>query len=414
MKKELLKLQARNREINDRLTAMYVKAENEKREFNDEENREERELKRELEQNHREIMNSCDAAAIGALREQQDKSAQLREFFKAVKEKRENATTILANPVTTGTDQNTTGNLTAGNMIPLNIKDLIDTKVEGLELPADLTMLTGVVGDEVWPYSIDDAEVRVAGEVDTIAEQGLNFANVKALSERVACAIAISNKAIDNAYFDLYSFVLYKIQKAVAILKAKRVYSHAQFNDNLKSPFAQVDVEEVTLDENIGQTLAEKAAEIYDKGFEGIPYFTMDKVMETKLQFTKLLSGLTSDRTVVQDGKCVGYPMTISGHINGHLNAGGQYEREAGVHYIGIGHYRYLAFEQHGEVRLTVDSQSAAVSARNSTVVTLNMELSLTELSKLVNGGDNNNPHKPQAFKLLKVVAPVSSNEIGG
>ena len=41
------------------------------------------------------------------------------------------------------------------------------------------------------------------------------------------------------------------------------------------------------------------------------------------------------------------------------------------------------------------------------------MELSLTELSKLVNGGDNNNPHTPQAFKLLKVVAPVSSNEIG-
>jgi hypothetical protein len=130
------------------------------------------------------------------------------------------------------------------------------------------------------------------------------------------------------------------------------------------------------------------------------------------LQFTKLLSGLTSDRTVVQDGKCVGYPMTISGHINGHLKADGTYEREAGVHYIGIGHYRYLAFEQHGEVRLTVDSQSAAVSARNSTVVTLNMELSLTELSKLVNGGDNNNPHKPQAFKLLKVVAPVSSSEI--
>ena len=76
-------------------------------------------------------MNSCDAAAIGALREQQDKSAQLREFFKAVKEKRENATTILNSPVTTGTDQNANGNLEAGKMIPLNIKELIDTKVEG-------------------------------------------------------------------------------------------------------------------------------------------------------------------------------------------------------------------------------------------------------------------------------------------
>ena len=410
MKKELLKLQARNREINDRLTAMYVKAENEKREFNDEENREERELKRELEQNHREIMNSCDAAAIGALREQQDKSAQLREFFKAVKEKRENATTILNSPTTgTGQEVNTTGNLEAGKMIPLNIKELIDTKVEGLELPADLTMLTGVVGDEVWPYSIDDAEVRVAGEVDTIAEQGLNFANVKALSERVACAIAISNKAIDNAYFDLYSFVLYKIQKAVAILKAKRVYSHAQFNDNLKSPFAQVDVEEVTLDENIGQTLAEKAAEIYDKGFEGIPYFTMDKVMETKLQFTKLLSGLTSDRTVVQDGKCVGYPMTISGHINGHLNAGGQYEREAGVHYIGIGHFGYLAEQQHGEFRFNIDGTSQANFDRGTVAIGMTTDYSLTELSGKVNGGNGT----PQAFKLIKLIDPVSSAVIG-
>ena len=410
MKKELLKLQSRNREINDRLGEMYSKAESEKREFTAEEAMEEKSLKRELEQNHREIMLSNDAAAIGQLREQKNKSAQLREFFKAVKEKRENATTILNNPVTTGGDQNIDGNLEAGSMIPLNIKELIDTKVEGLELPADLVMLTGVVGDEVWPYSIDDAEVRVAGEVDTIAEQGLNFANIKAISERVAVAIAISNKAIDNSYFDLYSFVIYKIRKAVAIMKAKRVYSHAEFDDHLVSPFSKVDVEEVTYDENFGQTLAEKAAEMYDKGFEGIPYFTMDKVMETKLQFTKAIPNSAGDKTVVMDGKVVGYPYTVSGHINGHLNGGGNYEKEAGVHYIGIGHYGYLAFEQHGDVRLTVDSTSAAVSARNSTVCTLNMELSLTELSGKVNGGNG----KPQAFKLLKVVFPASSNVIGG
>ena len=407
MKKELLKLQSRNREINDRLGEIYSKLESEKREANEEEAREVTKLNRELEANHREIMLSNDESAIGALREQKDKSQMLRDFFKKVKSREAEATTILNNPAS----GNENGNLEAGSMIPLNIKELIDTKVEGLELPADLVMLTGVQGDEVWPYSIDDAEVRVAGEVETIAEQGLNFANIKAISERVAVAIAISNKAIDNAYFDLYSFVLYKIQKAVAILKAKRVYSHANFSDHLKSPFASVDVEEVTLDENIGQTLATKAAEMYDKGFEGIPYFTMDKVMETKLQFTKALPNSAGEKTVVQDGKVVGYPYTVSGHINGHLNGGGHYEKEAGVHYIGIGHYGYLAFEQHGQVRLTVDSQSAAVSARNSTVCTLNMELSLTELSSKVNGNTNG---KPQAFKLLKVVAPVSSSEIGG
>ena len=409
MKKELLKLQSRNREINDRLGEMYTKAENEKREFNVEEAMEEKSLKRELEQNHREIMLSNDAAAIGALREQKDKSAQLREFFKKVRTREVEATTILNNPTADGTT-NVTGNIEAGGMVPLSIKELIDTKVEGLELPADLTMLTGVKGDEVWPYSTDDAEVRVAGEVDTIAEQGLNFANVKAISERVSVAIAISNKAIDNAYFDLYGFVLYKIQKAVAILKAKRVYSHANWSDHLRSPFADVTVEEVTLDENIGQTLAEKAAEMYDLGFEGIPYFTMDKVMETKLQFTKAIPGQCGDKTVVMDGKCVGYPMTVSGHINGYLD--GTTYKKSTDHYIGIGHWEYLALQQHGEVRLTADSMSAAVAARNSTVVTLNTEFSMTELSKLVNGGDSNNPHKPQAFKLLKVVEVSNGDNI--
>ena len=404
MKKELLKLQSRNREINDRLGEMYSKAETEKREFTAEELSEEKALKRELEANHREIMISGDAAAIGALREQQDKSAQLREYFKKVQTRDADATTILMNP----TANNTSGNIAASGAVPLTIKELIDTKVEGLELPADLKLLTGVQGDEVWPYSIDDAEVRVEGEVDTATEQKLNFANVKAISQRVACAIAVSNKAIDNAAFDLYGFVLYKIQKAVAILYAKRVYSHADWQDQLRSPFCDVDVEEITLDENIGKTLATKAAEMYDLGFEGIPYFTMDKVMETALQFTKALPNSAGEKTVVMDGKVVGYPYTVSGHINGHLN-GSVYEKEAGVHYIGIGHYDYLAFEQHGQVRLTVDSQSAAVSARNSTVVTLNMELSLTELSSKVNGRNG----KPQAFKLLKVNMPVSSAQIG-
>ena len=401
-KEELLKLQARNREIQATLGQMYDKAGNEKREFTPEEVKEEKALKREIEENHREIMLSGDEAAIAALREQQDKSKMLREHFAKVNRREADATTILLNP----TSNNTQGNIAASGAVPLSIKELIDTKVEGLELPADLTLLTGVVGDEVWPYSINDAEVRVEGEVDTTAEQNLNFANVKAISQRVSVAIAISNKAIDNAAFDLYSFVLYKIQKAVAILYAKRVYSHANWSDNLRSPFCDVQVEEITLDENIGQTLAEKAAEMYDKGFEGVPYFTMDKVMETKLQFTKALPNSAGERTVVEDGKVVGYPYTVSGHINGHLDGEGHYEREAGVHYIGIGHYDYLAFEQHGQVRLTVDSQSAAVSARNSTVCTLNMELSLTELSSKVNG---NKSGKPQAFKLLKVV-PASES----
>ena len=44
----------------------------------------------------------------------------------------------------------------------------------------------------------------------------------------------------------------------------------------------------------------------------------------------------------------------------------------------------------------------------------MGLDYSLVELSKLVNGGDTNNPHKPQAFVLIKLVPAASSNEIGG
>jgi hypothetical protein len=53
------------------------------------------------------------------------------------------------------------------------------------------------------------------------------------------------------------------------------------------------------------------------------------------------------------------------------------------------------------------------VAKVNKTVIVFSTEISITELSKLVNGGDNNNPHKPQAFALFKVIEPASSNEIG-
>ena len=61
-----------------------------------------------------------------------------------------------------------------------------------------------------------------------------------------------------------------------------------------------------------------------------------------------------------------------------------------------------LAYEQHGTVRFTADAQSAEVMKRNSTVLVLNTESSLSELSSKING---NTSGKPQAFKLPKVVA---------
>jgi hypothetical protein len=68
------------------------------------------------------------------LKEREDLGAKLRETIKKCSQQRENATTVLANKVTgdAGGDNNTYANLEAGGLIPVTIKEIIDTKVAGI------------------------------------------------------------------------------------------------------------------------------------------------------------------------------------------------------------------------------------------------------------------------------------------
>lgn len=419
MEKTKAEIQKRHQDILVELDQMEELAQRENRAFTEEETRKYDSLMREDNRLHIEIQGMLDEKQLAQFREIKSKNQQLRELLKKCKDNREtfsedlqvrdtanNSTTVLKDGITTGTYQNATANLEASGAVPLTIRELIDTKVAGLELPDDLRLLTGVIGNEIWPYAIDDVEFTVAGEVEPIGEQAINFAKLNASPERVAAAVAVSNRAIDNAAFDLLGFVTYKFRKGLAKFNALHIYSHCNFSNALKSPFAKVDVEEIALDENIGKNIAKKVAEMWDKGFEGEPEMVMDKTIETELMFTKAIPGQCGDRTVIDDGRCVGYRYKVSPYINYALDGGTP--KADGNHYIGIGHWGYLAYQQHGTVRFTVDSVSAEVSKRNSTVLVLNTEYSLSELSEKVNGNTSN---KPQAFKLLKVVDAISSGD---
>ena len=339
-----------------------------------------------------------DAQLQKEIRENSDRNVMLREYIQGVKEKRTNNTVTLAPKSTPdGTSIKESG------AVALTIKDLIDTKVEGINLPANLNMLTGVVGDVLWPLSVDDAVASVAGEVSQIDEQALAFANQKASSERVAVAIAVSNKAIDNADFDLIGFVSYKIRKAIAIMLAKRVYSHAAWEDTFKGPFSLVTPGTITKGTGFAKALAMAVASIADQGFEGEPTIVIDKVTEAELKYTPANNFNGNTDAVIKDGKLAGYNYVTSGHINGKLNGEGEYVSEAPTkRFIGIGYFEYLALQQHGEVRFGIDNASAAVQGRNSTVFTLNTDMSMTELSQKINGAGA----APKAFALFEIVAP--------
>ena len=417
MGKTKAEIQKRHQEILVELDKIDELAQRENRPFTKEEDEKYNSLLREDNRLHAEIQGMLDEHELSQMREQKANSEKLRELFKKCREDKvafsedmhdreaANGTTILLNPAS----GNTKGNIEASGAIPMTIHELIDTKVPGLELPGDLKILTGVIGNEVWPYAIDDVEFTVAGEVEPIGEQKINFDKLNASPVHVAAALAISNNAIDNAAFDLYSFAQYKMTKGLAKFKALYAYSHCQFDHALKPVFSLVDVEEITLDENFGKNLALEIADMWDKGFEGDPWLTFDKTIETEMMFQRRLPGQIGDRTVIEGGKCLGHSYTISPYINYALDGNGVPAPD-GYHYIGIGHWGYCAFQQHGTFRATVDATSAEVSKRNTTVLTINTNFSISELSKLVNGNTSN---KPQAFKLLKVVQPVSSAVIG-
>ena len=418
MAKTKSEIQKRHQDILVELDQLEELAQRENRAFTEDEARKYDALMREDNRLHIEIQGMLDANQLAQFRELKTKNQQFRELLKKCVENREsyaedlqvrdtanNSTTVLKDKIASGTYQNANANIEASGAVPLTIHELIDTKVAGLELPDDLRLLTGVIGNEIWPYSIDDVQFTVAGEVEPIGEQAINFAKLSANPERVSAAVAVSNRAIDNAAFDLLGFVTYKFRKGLAKFNALHIYSHCEFDNHLKSPFALVDVEEITLDENIGKNIARKVAAMWDLGFEGEPELVMDKAVETELMFRKAVPGQCGDRTVIEDGRCVGYRYKVSPYINYALD--GATPKTDGNHYIGIGHWGYLAFEQHGTVRFTVDSQSAEVAKRNSTVLVLNTEYSLTELSQKVNGANG-----VQAFKLLKVVDPLSNSDI--
>ena len=355
-------------------------------------------------------------AELAAIKSREDKGKELREMIADcfTHKRAANATTILANAITEGGDQNTTANLEAGKLIPVQIQPIIDTKVPGIELPDDLKMLTGVTGTQVIPYSINDVKFTVEGEVTKVAEQALNFANITTSPKRVCASVPVSRRAVAQAAFDIIGFLTFKFTKGWAMFRALHVYAHGEYRDVI-GPFATVTVEELTLDENIGKNLAKKIADMYDLGFEGDPEIIMDKATEVDLKFTKLIPGTTdSNRTVVQDGQCVGYRYKVSPYIDYAIDEHGIGTKDQTYRYIGIGHFGYLNEQVYADgIEFNVDGTSQENFDRNVIALGMGLDYSLVELSSKVNGGlaaPNNG--KPQAFKLIKLVEVSNGDNI--
>jgi HK97 family phage major capsid protein len=339
-----------------------------------------------------------------------DLNARIRELMMESRETK-STRTITLKPVASESETN---NIKASGAIELTIHELIPTLHEGLGLPQGVNIVTGVTGNEIWPVSIDDVELEEKGEIETLSEQNLNFANVTPTPNRVGLCVSVSNNAIDNAAFDLMAFVARKFDLAIRKYLAKKIYSQANWQRN-KGPFSGLTAGTITLGADAYKNILAKVAEFSDKGFyEGQVCISMDRVTEAELMATPKVPSAAAG-FVIENGLCAGYPYTVSHFVNTTLDSANNFVNTAD-RYIEIGYLEWFALQFHGDVRTIIDGGSAAVAKDNVTKMVMNLNISMTDLSTHINGGDPQSDghggytYPTQAFGLYKIVEPEPTN----
>ena len=393
-KKTFAELREQRMAANEKLGDLYSKAAN--RELNEEEKIQEINLTREIRQCEdamRALNLEAENGKITAEREKANKGAHLREILADLRQGRGEREITLA-PPTLGATQN----IEASGAINLTIHDIIPTLHEGLGLPIGLDVVTGVTGNEVWPVNTNDVEMEETGENTALNDQVLNFEKIVPVSRRIGLTVPVSNRAIDNAAFDLMAFVQRKFTVALKKYLAKKIYSQAQWTGN-KGPFSGATSTNIELGTDAYKNILKTVADFSDKGFfEGNVCIAMDRATEAELKATPKIAGAAGG-FVIENGKCAGYDYVVSHYVNTELDSNGKLVPTSDK-FIEVGYWEFFALQLHDVARLTVDATSQAVAKKNITAITLNLACSMTDLSTYINGANN----ESQAFGLFKVV----------
>lgn len=393
-KKTFAELREQRMAANEKLGDLYAKAAN--RELTDDEKIQEMNLSREIRQCEdamRALNLEAENSKITAEREKASKGAHFREILANLRQGKGDREITLAPPT-----ENATQNIEASGAVNLTIHDLIPTLHEGLGLPVGLNVVTGVTGNEVWPVSINDVEMEETGEVSTLNDQVLDFAKITPTARRIGLTVPVSNRAIDNAAFDLMAFVQAKFTIALKKYLAKKIYSQANWSGN-KGPFGGAIPTNIELGTDAYKNILKAVADFSDKGFfEGKVCIAMDRATEAELKATPKISGAAGG-FVIENGKCAGYDYVVSHFVNTELDSTGKLVPTSDK-FIEIGYWEFFALQLHDGIRLTIDATSQAVAKKNITAITMNLACSMTDLSTYINGANN----ASQAFGLYKIV----------
>jgi HK97 family phage major capsid protein len=290
-----------------------------------------------------------------------------------------------------------TNNITSSGAIPKVIKNLLGLLQNKLVYNrVGLQISTGVKGEIVWPVLAAGVTVTVEEEAAEVGDSTLNFSKIVAIPRRLAVATDITNEALEDASFDVQSVVVNNFNDTVAQFLNTALLRTTAVSDGLDGPFTQTGIETSNLSATptYAELIAMKGAVAGKNVPLYAPAFVMNSELYAKLEATPKAQG--QGGFIIENGKIDGDPVYVTEYIN--TKADGT--QETGKYRLEMGCWNYLAANQHGEVRFTIDPLTLASS--NETKFVLHTKWSLTNLALA------------DAFKIFKLIEPASSNEIGG
>lgn len=369
---------ARREQINIRLNEIDDAVNGAKREKNDAESIEYQYLQSEFAKLSREIAMNNDLVNVLNQTPKVEKSRNMI-FREALSEAKKQGKTefMLKREITTA-------NLEAGGLIPVTINDILPALELGLIYDKiGVAIETGVMGNLVWPV-MGDGDAEILGETEELADETINFDKINAIKTRVGVSFSVSNSAINDSNEDLVARIQKEAQQRYRRTINRVMFSHQNFTGNFHGPFAGAKAQDTFAGKvPTYKELLEMKGKVAESGVEMDGFcFVMSETMKAVLEATPVDAG--SGRMIIENGKIGGYPVYTTSYINF-----GSDKQKANVEYVGAGVWSYLALNQYGDVRLTVDYTSEA--RKDKVVITLNSEWSMTTL-------------RSEAFALYKTV----------
>ena len=264
-----------------------------------------------------------------------------------------------------------------GPITPISIREIIkELEPASIIGQLGLHIQSGIQGQ--WNYPVvGGGSADWAGENEEVAYTKINLDKIAPSPHRLPCRIAISNRAIWQSAGAIRTLIIARMRELVVNrLNATMMSLTAPANDNTpKGPFLTVpEANKIAATGALSTVTRQDLNDLFAavNGIANVPLRTPAYLINWKSW--NYLSNLPVDKG---SGRFVYDKAT--GTIEGVKTLVSNYVPDG---YILYGNFGYEMLGQFGPMTMTVDSQSAAVAAKNVTEVVINSEWDMTPAYK--------------------------------